>query len=60
MCVVRGFEVSILVIVETLRLRFFGISCEPQTTRSHVTSALPSGLQCEVHVCMARPRSRGK
>ena len=27
--------------------------------RSHVTSALPLGLRFEVHVCTARPRSRG-
>ena len=51
---VKGF------IIETLKLRFFGISCEPRTSRSHVTRALPSGLRFEVHVCTARPRSRGK
>ena len=27
--------------------------------RSHVTSALPPGLRFEVHVCKARPSSRG-
>ena len=31
-------------LIETLRLRFFGISHELRTSRSHVTSALPSGL----------------
>ena len=46
--------------IETLRSRFLGISREPQTPRSDVTSALPSGLTFEVHVCMARPCSRGK
>ena len=46
--------------LETLRLRFFGFSHEPQTSRSHVTRALPSGLRFEVHVCTARPRSRDK
>ena len=46
--------------LETLRLRLFGISREPQTSRSHVTTALASGLQFEVHVFTARPRSRGK
>ena len=45
---------------ETLRLRFFGISREPRTSRSHVTRALPSSLRFEVHVCTAEPRSRGK
>ena len=44
----------------TLRLRFFGISGELRTSRSHVTRALPSGLRFEVHFCTARPRSRGK
>ena len=47
-------------VVETLRLRFFCISREPRTSRSHVTRALPSGLRFEVHVCTARPRSRGE
>ena len=37
-------------IIETLRLRFFCISREPRTSRNHVTSALASGLQFEVHV----------
>ena len=46
--------------IETLRSRFFGISHELQMPRSNVTSALPSGLPFEVHVCMARPRCRGK
>ena len=46
--------------IETLRSRFFGISREPQMPRSHVTSALPLGLPFEVHVCIARSRSRGK
>ena len=31
--------------IESLRLRFFGISREPRTSISHVTRALPSGLQ---------------
>ena len=44
-------------VTETLRSRFFGISREPRTSRSHVTSALPLGLRFEVHVCTARPRS---
>ena len=47
-------------ILETLTLRFFGISREPRTSRSHVTRALPSVLRSEFHVCTARPRSRGK
>ena len=47
-------------LLETLILRFFGISREPRTSRSHVTRALPSGLRFEVHVCKARPRSKGK
>ena len=51
---VKGF------VIETLKLRFFGIFREPRTSRSHVTRALPSGLRFEVHVCRARPRSRGK
>ena len=46
--------------IETLRSRFFGISHEPQMPRSDVTSALLLGLLFEVHVCMARPCSRGK
>ena len=46
--------------IETLRSRFFSISREPQTSRSHVTSALPSGLRFEVYVSTARSRSRGK
>ena len=46
--------------IETLRSRLFGISRELQTPRSHVTSALLSGLQFDVHVCMARPCSKGK
>ena len=41
-----------------LRLRFFSISREPRTSRSHVTRTLPSGLRFEVHVCTAG--SRGK
>ena len=47
-------------IIERLRSRLFGISREPRTSRSHVTTALASGLQFEVHVFTARPRSRGK
>ena len=47
-------------IQETLRSRLFGISRELRTSRSHVTTALASGLQFEVHVFPARPRSRGK
>ena len=46
--------------IERLRSRFFGIFREPGTSRSHVTSALTSGLQFEVHVFTARPRSRFK
>ena len=46
--------------LETLRSRLFGISREPRTSRSHVTTALLSGLQFEVHVFTARPRSKGK
>ena len=46
--------------LETLRSRLFGISREPRTSRSHVTTALASGLQFEVHVFTAGPRSRGK
>ena len=51
---VKGF------VIETLKLRFLGISRKPRTSRSHVTRSLPSGLWFEVHVCTARPRSRGK
>ena len=47
-------------IIETIRLRFFGISCESRRSRSHATRFLPSGLRFEVHVCTGRPRSRGK
>ena len=47
-------------LLERLRSRLFGISREPRTSRSHVTTALASGLQFEVHVFTARPRSRGK
>ena len=47
-------------VLETLRLRFFGISREPRRSGRHVTRVLPSGLRFEVHVCMARPRSRNK
>ena len=42
------------------RVWFSGITREPQTSRSHVTRALPSGLRFEVHVCTAGPHSRGK
>ena len=45
---------------ETLRSRLFGNPREPRTSGSHVTTALASGLQFEVHVFTARPRSRGK
>ena len=45
--------------LETLRLKFFGISRKLRTSRSHMTKALLSGLWFEVHVCMARPSSRG-
>ena len=41
-------------IIEILRLSFFVIFGEPQTSRSHVTRALPSGLRFEVHVCTAK------
>ena len=51
---VKGF------VIETLKLRFLGISREPRTSRSHVTRALPSRLRLEVHVCTARPPSRRK
>ena len=44
-------------LIETLRWNFFGNSCKPQTLKSHVISALPSGLRFEDHVCAARPRS---
>ena len=47
-------------IIETIRLRFFGVSCESRRSRSHVTRPLPSGFRFEVHVCTGRPRSRGK
>ena len=33
-------------------------SALPANRERHVARALPSGLQFEVHVCMARPRSR--
>ena len=32
----------------------------PRTANVKTTRALPSGLLFEVHVCTARPRSRGK
>ena len=51
---VKGF------VIETLTLRYFGISREPRTSRSHVSKALSSGLRFQVHVCTARPRSRSK
>ena len=47
-------------ILETLKLRFFDISREPEMSRSHITRALPSGLPFEVHVCTSRSCSRGK
>ena len=47
-------------IIETIRLRFFGVSCESRRSRSHVTRPLPSGFRFEVHVCTGRLRSRGK
>ena len=60
----RPYDLTMITVqfnsIETLRLRFFGISSEPQTSRSHVIRALPSGLRFEVHVCTARPRPRGK
>ena len=37
-------------LIETLRLRFFDVSHEPRTSRSHVIRVLPSGLRFEVHV----------
>ena len=46
--------------LERLRSRLFGISRGPRTSRSHVTTALASGLQFEVHVFTARPRAKGK
>ena len=46
--------------LETLRLRRSSSSCEPRTSTSHVTSALPSGLRFEVHVCTTGPCSRGQ
>ena len=46
--------------LETLGLRYFGISRELRTSRSHVTMALPAGLWFEVHVCTAGPGSRNK
>ena len=42
-------------LIETLRLRFSGSSRKLQTSRTHVTSTLPSDLRFEV-----RARSRGK
>ena len=46
---------------KSYRLWFSRITREPRgTSRSHVTRALPSGLQFEVHACTAEPRSRGK
>ena len=60
----RPYDLTMITVqfnsIETLRLRFFGISSEPQTSRSHVIRALPIGLLFEVHVCTARPRPRGK
>ena len=50
----------IMITLERLRSRLFSISCEPRTSRSHVTTALASGLQFAVHVFTARLRSRGK
>ena len=46
--------------IRDLKIEVFGISHEPRTSRSHVTSASSSGLQFEVHVSTAGPRSRGK
>ena len=42
MCDQSGETVS-KKIIETLRSSFLGISHEPRTSRSHMTSALPSG-----------------
>ena len=47
-------------ILETLRLRFFDISCKLWMSRSHVTRALSSGLWFEFRVCTAKSCSRGK
>ena len=46
--------------IRDLKIEVFGISREARTSRSHMTRALLSGLRFEVHVCMSRPRSRGK
>ena len=54
------FPVTWKYLIETLRSRFLGIFREPRTSKSHVIRALLSGLRFEVHVCTARPRSRGK
>ena len=39
-------------ISETLRSKFFGISRYARTSRSHVTTVLPSELECKVHDCV--------
>ena len=43
-----------------LKIEVFRHSCEPRGSGSQVISALPSGLQFEVHICTARSRFRGK
>ena len=47
---------AVKVWIESLRLRCFGLSREPRTSRSHVIRSLQAGLRFEVHVCAARPR----
>jgi len=46
--------------IETLRLRFFGISREPRTSTSHVIRALPSVCGLRFTIVQLDQSSRGK
>lgn len=46
-------------LLETSRSRFLVSSLKLRTSRSHMSSALPSVLRFEVYVCTARARCRG-
>ena len=50
-CACEGFE-AVLLILETLSIRFFVGNFKPQTAKCHVTTALQSRLQFAV--CSSR------
>ena len=47
----------IIIVIRDIKI---GVFSQPQTSRCHVTSRLPSGLQSAIHVSTPRPASRGK